>query len=433
MKRRISDLLDGIREDSIDLREPTPLSSDRIKELTMGKFEPKTNQKKQGRGRRIAFRILVAAAILAMLPVTVYAAEAIFGAGDWFRGRMNDQLKEDQALAAENDWDIAIQETVSQGQVDVANKLGQNFKEQTVTSNGTTMTMTAAYGDEYVLHLYLKVETPEGTVLPDGVIYKFFDWNDVRFEGDNPWRPLVPGEGAPYDQTNAQITSITPLPDNDPADNKKDFDIVLTRQYIPDYIADEEGIDCRDKFNDGISKLLSFTGIYEQVVNMNGDEDGYVPFATGDFTFDIGLINDVEVIDIDVAGMNYGGHAERTWSHPDNPDQHYEWCPPYDENGVHTEEWDFTVTPRSLQISPMTVRFDNDYTCTMGNGMAYYMAFRIVMKDGTSPMMKDNGGFLSETRSCAMKTFTTPIDLSQIDYIEIGDPDVCEPYKIDMN
>ena len=45
MKRRISDLLEGIREDTVELNTQTPLASNRIKELTMSKInsEKKTH------------------------------------------------------------------------------------------------------------------------------------------------------------------------------------------------------------------------------------------------------------------------------------------------------------------------------------------------------------------------------------------------------
>lgn len=79
MKRRISDLLEGIREDTVELNTQTPLSSNRIKELTMSKIN---SEKKTHNTKRIAFRILVAAAAISLLTVTAFAAENVFGAGD---------------------------------------------------------------------------------------------------------------------------------------------------------------------------------------------------------------------------------------------------------------------------------------------------------------------------------------------------------------
>ena len=60
MKRNISDLMDHYRGELPELQMDTPLSSQRIKELTMGKIT-----KSEKKGKRIVFRILVAAALIA--------------------------------------------------------------------------------------------------------------------------------------------------------------------------------------------------------------------------------------------------------------------------------------------------------------------------------------------------------------------------------
>ena len=44
MKKRISDLLDGYEDGSVELSGGTPLSPARIKELTMNKITPKKNK-----------------------------------------------------------------------------------------------------------------------------------------------------------------------------------------------------------------------------------------------------------------------------------------------------------------------------------------------------------------------------------------------------
>ena len=67
MKRRISDLLDDIRDDTVQLNSETPLSSERIKELTMSKIK---QEKKPRNGKRMAFRILAAAAAVSLLAMT---------------------------------------------------------------------------------------------------------------------------------------------------------------------------------------------------------------------------------------------------------------------------------------------------------------------------------------------------------------------------
>jgi len=190
MKRRISDLLDHYSDDTIAMKNSTPLSSDRIKELTMQKID-----KKEKKGRRILPRIFVAAAIIATLTMTAFAAEEVLGAGDWFRAILNLELQE---RAEDMPEDREIQETISQEQIEIINELGKSFSPQVQTSEGTTVTMLAAYADDYVLHLYLQVEAPEGTILPDGILYTFYDHNvDIDYDDPDHWASLKPGKDAP--------------------------------------------------------------------------------------------------------------------------------------------------------------------------------------------------------------------------------------------
>ena len=148
MKRRISDMLEEISDQRVELNNGTPLSSERIRELTMSKIG--YSEKK---GKRTGFRLLVAVAVVAALTVTAVAAEEVFGAGDWFRQILKLQLEEDGDRAEESG--IHVQETLQEGQVEVVNRLGKVFEEESQTSEGTTVTMHAAYGDESILHLYL--------------------------------------------------------------------------------------------------------------------------------------------------------------------------------------------------------------------------------------------------------------------------------------
>lgn len=414
MKRRISDLLNGILEDSVELNNVTPLSSSRIKELTMSKIENKKEKKQRTGGRRIAFNILVAAVAISLLTVTVSAAEYIFGAGDWFKSRMEQQIEADKKMVQAEGLDgVTVAETISQGQVDVANALGESFREQTITKNGMTMTMTAAYGDARVMHVYVQVVAPEGTVLPDDTLYTFFDYNQ------SDWDFITVADGAPYQEVGGYLIEVNPVQDEDPTDNKKDFDLFITSQMGQEAA-----------FNDGVKKFLHIDGLYEQVVDANGDEDAYVPFAEGDFTFDIGLINQAEVCDVDVSQAGYGGHKVRHWTHPGVP--HSDRCAPYDENGVHTEEFDYTVTPQYLRISPLTMEWRADYTCS-DNRIMPGLHVQIVMKDGTTPLGRDGGGSTDgKTFNESLFIFSAPLDLDQVDYILVGDPDLGEPVRLEL-
>lgn len=415
MKRRISDMLEGIREDTVELNTQTPLSSNRIKELTMSKIN---SEKKTHNTKRIAFRILVAAAAISLLTVTAFAAENVFGAGDWFRDILGNRLEEDRKTVQQEGLDITLPETVSQEQIDVVNELGQVFEETSIESEGTTMTLTAAYADANVIHLYFQAEAPEGTVLPDGILYQFYDYNA------EDWNILELPQGAPYELSGYNV-DVEALPDADPTDNRKDFHVTIYTQ---------SGMEMQ--FNDGVSKLYHITGIYEQVVDMNGDEDGYVRLAPGSFTFDIGIANEAKVVELDVDGLTYGGHRTRTWTH-DSPCK--EFCKenltgqtdPDTGLPIHAESWDYTVTPKRLAISPLSADWACDYTCS-DDRASFGLSFRVVMKDGSSPLLVDGGGSYNDEKCMSSGTnyFSTPIDLSQVDYILIGDPEINSTHKV---
>lgn len=415
MKRRISDLLNGFRDDTVELNSETPLSSQRIKELTMSKIN---REKKNTSGKRIAFRVMVAAAAVSLMTLTAFAAENLFGAGDWFREVLGKRLEEDRQFVQQEGLDITLPETVGQEQIQVVSDLGKVFEETSIESEGTTMTLTAAYADENVIHLYFQAEAPEGTVLPDGILYQFYDYNA---EGER-WNILELPEGAPYGLSGYQV-EVEALPDEDPTDNRKDFQVTMKAQ---------SGMEM--KFNDGVSKLYHITGIYEQVVNMNGDEDGYVRLAPGEFTFDIGIANQAEVVELDVASLTYGGTKHRTWTH-DSPCK--EFCQENltgetdSETGlpIHGESWDYTVTPKRLAISPLSADWECGYTCS-DERVSFVLSFRVVMKDGSSPLMEDGGGLQGEGWGSGTKYFSTPIDLEQVDYILVGDPEINSTHKV---
>lgn len=406
----------------------TPLSPSRIKELTMKRI----TQEKKPRSR-VRFRVLLAAAIIAMLAVTAVAAENL-RTSQWFQSVLNQELQKEQAYVEENELNYTVQETVSQEQLDILDTLGESFQPQTVTSGGATMTLTAGYGDESVLHLYLQVTAPEGTVLPDGIYYTFFDYNkDIKFDENNKavWAPVMVKEGGPYDHMSGMTFSpVEALPDEDPTDNKKDFHIYLScvSPFEQKAYLGKDGV--ATAFNDGVPKTFNATGLYQQAADVNGDEDGYEPFFTGDFSFDITYSAKLEKTEVDVTGTDYGGHVEEVWSHTED-DDNFVNCGPYDENGlhIHTEEYDYTVTPTYFAISPMGVDYVVKYTCT-DDRRSFGLKFKVFMKDGTNPMIAPHGGVMTGMESYATVNFQTPIDLSQVDYILIGEPEDGATHKV---
>ena len=429
MKRRISDMLDHYRDDTVTMEHTAPLSSERIRELTISKI----NQKDK-KGKRSGFRILVAAAIIAALSMTAFAAEEIIGAGDWFQDILNAQLEKERIKAQleENEEKVAsLREAVSAGQLEVVNDLGRVFNEQTQTSQGTTVTMHAAYGDAHILHLYFTVEAPEGTVLPDDIFYTFHDGNEEYTDKEDRYLPLTPDEDAPY-KTISQQVDIEALPDEDPNDNKKDFHVLINGQA---------GDDC--SFNDGYSKFFNIRGIWQQIPNVNMDEDGFELLAPGEFSFDVGLPGETAMLELKEAeGFVYGGAKTRTWTH-DSP------CHALCEENltgetdpetglpIHSESWVYEVTVKKLSISPMSVEWEVEYTCD-NDQMDFGLDFQVVMKDGTSPMV-GSGGSMSNApswltggvgKTSGLTYFSVPIDLEEVDYILIGDEELGQTYKI---
>lgn len=395
MKRKISDLLDGCCDSTIELQTNTPLSSQRIKELTMNKV------KKTHKVRRFGTRLLIAAAIISMLTVTAFAAEQIFNAGDIIRD--------------------LFQKDIPENQVEVLNQLGGSFQPQTITSEGTTMTLAAAYGDDHVLYAYLQVTAPEGTVLPDNISYIFYDPNAVNYEaeyGDEDyWKHIQIPKGNPYELIYGMNVEVQPLTDENPSDNYKEFYMVVTAQ---------DGQEA--KFNDGVAKVLNIMGIYEQVPNVNMDEDGYNLLAPGNFSFQVGIVNEAKKVELDVAGLTYGGDTSRTWTC--GFEQCGKLCEGLETNGrEHTEYWNYSVTVKKLVISPLSAEWEIDYTTDKWN-LSLGLNFTVVMKDGTHVDMTATAMSDGGTYSRGIFRFETPVDLDQVDYILIGDEKIDSVHKV---
>ncbi|MBQ8562870.1 MAG: hypothetical protein IJ443_03125, partial [Firmicutes bacterium] len=374
------------------------------------------------------FRVLVAAAIITVLTLTAVTAEEIYGAGDWFRSILNIQLEED-GKRVENTG-VTIRDSISDAQIEVVNDLGRVFKEQTQTSEGTTVTMHAAYGDAHILHLYLTAEAPEGAVLPDNILYSFHDGNEEYQELEERYVPLTPGENAPYKRISQQL-DIEALPDDDPGDNKKDFHVVLYGQA---------GTDC--SFNDGYSKFFNIRGIWQQIPNVDGDVDGYELLAPGEFAFEVGLAGGAEMIELkDAGGFVYGGEKSRTWTH-DSPcflceDVLTGENDPHTGLPIHSETWVYEVTVKSMRVSSTSVEWEVEYTCD-DEQKGFGLEFRVVMKDGTTPAA-GRGGSLNDTPqwltggagvASGLTYFSVPIDLAEVDYILIGDEDLGQTMKL---
>lgn len=371
MKRNISDLLDSYFDEEVDLDSGTPLSASRIKELTMSKITHTKSHK-----LRTPVRVLIAAAAVAALSVSALAANYVFGAGELLHGFF--------AKGGEN---------LTSGQVELMNEMGKTF-EGGVTSNGATMTPIAALADENVYYLRLRIEAPEGVVLPaldedvDGY-YQLF--------GDKP------GERMNFDlsayESYGWSVQLNWLPDSDPTDNVKEVVLLFDAQSGTDL-----------NFNDGVSKPLTIYGLWVQ-----SPYKEYTPVFTGEFTFDIGLHYESKMVTLDCGGAAY-------------------------EDPIYG----YTNYLDLMTLSPLSISFQFRSNLLPDNpviapGAPGYI--EIVMKDGTKIFEAENeenrrwnelegmdsrfdpSTMIGDTPDWSTSNkilFDEPLDLTQVDYVQYG-------------
>ena len=380
MKRNISDLLDRYPAEDVELGGNTPYSSNRIKEITMKNIHTETKSSK--RGFKPA-HLLVAAAVAAAFTVSALAAGRLLGGnlfGDVF-SRGNDSL--------------------TPGQMETIDQLVQTFEGRdgsipaAVTDNGASITPIAALADENIYYLRLRVETPEGTALPDldwerdGACYQLFGPETADR------LTLEPAQGAyPADTFGYQL-DFRFLPDSEPNDNVKEFVVQFTN-------LSDDGI----ALNDGISKVLTIRGLWTQ----SSDKD-YTPIFTGTFAFDIGLNFRSQAVELDADGL--------TWRH---------------------DLLDYTNTMQAMTLSPLSLSYRVDCAMPENDRIgAQVGAVKIVLKDGSvfysesTEYNEQLARYIQEEDITLPLTgeptgvfenyivFDQPLDLSQVDYVQYGD------------
>ena len=380
MKRNISDLLDRYPAEDVELGGNTPYSSNRIKEITMKNIHTETKSSK--RGFKPA-HLLVAAAVAAAFTVSALAAGRLLGGnlfGDVF-SRGNDSL--------------------TPGQMETIDQLVQTFEGRdgsipaAVTDNGASITPIAALADENIYYLRLRVETPEGTALPDldwerdGACYQLFGPEAADR------LTLEPAQGAyPADTFGYQL-DFRSLPDSEPNDNVKEFVVQFTN-------LSDDGI----ALNDGVSKVLTIRGLWTQ----SSDKD-YTPIFTGTFAFDIGLNFRSQAVELDADGL--------TWRH---------------------DLLDYTNTMQAMTLSPLSLSYRVDCAMPENDRIgAQVGAVKIVLKDGSvfysesTEYNEQLARYIQEENITLPLTgkptgvfenyivFDQPLDLSQVDYVQYGD------------
>ncbi len=360
MKRRISELLDGMQEDTVVLEEFSPLSAQRIKEMTMKKVTKKKPS------RRILSKALLAAALLMVLAVTALAREMLTP-GDWFRDIFG--------TVEENDGNL-------EAQLAYIDQIGKVYHES-LESQGTTLTPLAGYGDENVFYLRLKIAGPEGSVLPDDPYYSFYgSWEQEETTIDNPEL---------YDW-------LFSLPDENPKDNEKEF--LLQVNAFPE---------AQQKLNSGNPVLYHIYGLYRPLPSEAGLPK-YEQVLPGEFTLDLSYFNQVEMVDLDVEGLSYHRDVVGIEANLEGKKE-----VPYEYTVTFSQ---MQISPLSIswvcdyQMSDPTWKAGVEIQVILKDGTKAAIQYGL----GTG---FEAGHPLAASRQSGY--FQVPIDLEEVDYILIGD------------
>ena len=367
MKRNISDLLDDLPVENIELENTSLLSARRIKKKTMKKIvAPKSH------GVRWLWRVAAVAAVIVALSVSVFAADVVLNDGALFNVFFNKTLSDDEAA--------------------LVDEIGKNM-EQSVTQNGATITAVQAVADESFCWLHLRVEAPEGVVLPDLDDDLYFYY----FAGVYLSEFIVQHRYTPDDQWNqlAYAHSVKALEDPDPSDNLKEFILIV------------HGEDGENIFRRSGETRLVIPGLYI----IKGKSPEKQTLFTGRFVFDISM-----------------DHVDRNSINT-----------VVDTNGVtfYNEEYDYTtkvskvtISPLHLEVSFSTTPLNDPYIFPYGGPID------LVMKDGTTIRVLDawfdarnqNVADPDDVAGPKVTYFTTPVVVENIDSIILGGE-----YEFDVN
>ena len=370
MGRNISDLLDGYPAD-VDLETSTPLSPSRIEELTMNMIGQNETKK-----RRFSPRVVVVTALAAALLCTsALAAGNVLGAGDWFRSYFGGDL--------------------SDGQVEVMDRIGRTFEgpdgatPAAVTDNGATLTPLAALADENVYYLRLRVEAPEGTVLPDldGDVDGYYQLSSNTKEE----RLTLEFEEGAYESYGYSFSFFW-QPDVDLTDNVKEVVVRILAQKDTDL-----------NFLDGVSKQLVIHGLWIQ-----SPDKVYTPVFTGTFPFDIGLSYEGQSISLDCGGALLTDETYGFTNSLDRLDLSPLGMTAYCRSTLAENDW---VMPG---VGPVQI--------ILKDGTLFWPEETVIQSEKRHPnfdeaSVKDD--FVTEFSSRFL--FDEPLDLEQVDYILYGD------------
>ena len=362
MAYNIYDLMDSVRDDTVSLPEDGTADLRRIKELTMKKIENQQGVrpavKKTG---RVARGLLIAAIVAVMCTATVAAAR--LGVADSFKGYFGDLTAEEKQLMEE---------------------MGTTDMPAPVTSNGTTITPLAVYGDAYNYYIRLMVQAPEGTVL------RIPDEGSLMPRGTEGGNIL---ETVDYDFSGMGY-SIS-WEDSVPGDNVLEGVLHMDFQMLDDSAAKKVGEHIM-RFDDGLPKALHITGfaVYDMYLGQYGEK-----MMEGDWRFALpDLSAQAAPIEVDASGLTVESTQPGRMIYLDA----------------------FRVSSTYIQV-----KYDSDSIddfdappCEPEDGWA------LVLDDGTEVALHSEeaeGGGWNNSHVDIFYRFAAPIDVTQVDYIRFGD------------
>jgi len=345
---RISDLLDGWGDHSVELSPGPEVSPERTRERTMKLLNTRPK-------RRLLPRLAVCAAVAAALTISAMAAYQIWGPGNLF-----------------NSFFTMKNAPLDVGQKALLDEMGTTDLALSA-SNGITITPLASVADAYNCYLRLRVEAPEGTVLPDMGTQEDHVFQDVDL------RDTATGERPDWGIQKARF-----LPDSTPGDNVLELVFILYGR--------PGGIN----WNDGVSKTLYLTNLVLSPRESTSEGEDMVLEGTWGFAMD--HLYQSKSLEVDPAG------AARL-----------------------DTETQAMVTLESLTLSPLSVSFTLSYPPNADHFVHYELT--LVCKDGSAVTINGANGYGDpgpdgpggQDYFYGVSAYDIPIPLEQIDHIHFGD------------
>lgn len=334
MQRKISDLLDDVPVDFVELNENTPLSARRIKERTMSQAG-----KKNTSTRRWLPRAVLIAAVIMLMSITVFAVDDIVKEIKEPKPTIEEIFGEPLADKQEN----VLEPSVTVGSTAGYRPIISQYEKYQKEHPDIIITIIEAVADERLMRLKLRIEAPKGTVWPETTGYGYYELGNARIETEI--------------SHSAHFNTLEPLPDSNPTDNVKEFVVTVTCGGLM-------------KFTDGIPKKLRF----ETLTYHNWD---------GAYT----SLHDPKDLKAGCCTKVLDGYFEVGFT-IDNESEKLELL--VDGLVLYNEEYDFTTTVTGLEITPLCVRRPFAYTTPNdADILPSGGSVEIVFKDGGSVKVGD--------------------------------------------